>query len=353
MSRVPGRLATEPVASLDAARDEWSTLAAETGNVFSTWEWSSIWWRHFGRSRPLLLRACRAEDGTAVGFLPLYLWRARPFRIVRFLGHAGADQLGPICRPGDRPAVAGALERALAESEADVFLGERLAPDEGWSKLLPVTELRHESSPVLRFDVDTWDELLRARSRNFREQARRRPAKLAERHDVRYRLANDGDRLDADLDSLFALHRARWSGTRTGFVRREAFHREFAAVALERGWLRLWLLDVDGEPRAACYGFRFGDVECFYQSGRDPAWDEHSLGFVVLVNAIREALAGGMREYRLLLGHEPYKYRFANEDVGVETVSLTRSTLSRVALRTAVAARRSNTFKRLASLVRR
>lgn len=66
-----------------------------------------------------------------------------------------------------------------------------------------------------------------------------------------------------------------------------------------RGWLRLWLLDVDGGPRAACYGFRFGGVECFYQSGRDPAWDSSSVGFLVLLHAVRAALAAvGLRVRR-------------------------------------------------------
>ncbi len=77
-------------------------------------------------------------------------------------------------------------------------------------------------------------------------------------------------RLQDDLTVLFALHRARW-GEGSPFLRFEAFHREFAAVALERGWLRLWFLELDDRPAAAWYGFRFAGVESYYQAGRDPS----------------------------------------------------------------------------------
>ena len=294
----PGSLRMEPIASLDAVRrGDWNTLASSTGNIFATWEWHAIWWKHFGRSKTQLLSACRFGDGQIAALLPLYLWRKHPLRVVRFLGHHGGDQLGPICLPEHRPAVAEALRRALSDRRADIFLGERLPREEGWSTLLRSKELGREASPVLRFASATWEDFLRSRSRNFREQARRRERKLAERHEIRYRLANDPERLQRDLDTLFTLHSARWRGKRTGFSTREAFHRDFAACALERGWLRLWFLDVDGAPRAACYGLRFGDVECFYQSGRDPSWQQYSVGFIILLHSIREALADGMTEY--------------------------------------------------------
>src|SRR5262245_8840396 len=331
----------EPIASLDDVREEWDELAAATGNVFATWDWASLWWERFGASRPLLAHACRSDDGRLVAILPLYLWHHRPLRVVRFVGHGEADQLGPLCLPDDRAVVAEALRGLLADLRADVFLAERVPRAEEWAALLDATEIHAEPSPVVRFDVDSWEAFLRARSRNFRDQARRRERRLAERHEIRFRLADDPDSLDRDLDALFALHRARWSGTRTNFERSEAFHRDFAARALGRGRLRLWHLEIDGQPRAAIHGFRVGDVESFYQSGRDPAFDDRSVGFVVLLHAIREALADGMAEYRLLRGGEAYKSRFATHEGDVVILATTRTRRARAALAGVVAARRS------------
>ncbi len=330
----PDRL--EPLSDLGCARDEWTMLAERGGNLFSTWEWTTSWWRHFGRGRPLLVTAARRADGSLLAILPLYLSATRPLRIARFIGHGLGDQLGPICDPLHRQAAAHALRSVLAKHprRCDVFIGDGLRGDEGWGPMLGGAVLRRAGSPVLRIDGASWDEFLDARSANFRQQVRSRERRLARAHELRYRLADDPNRLQTDLDSLFTLHEARWGKRRSDSLRggRAAFHRDFAARALKRGWLRLWFLELDGRAVAAWYGFRFGGAEWYYQMGRDPAWKRESVGFVLLSHSVREAINDGIREYKLLLGDEPYKSRFADEDPGLETVVVPRSVRGRGAL---------------------
>ena len=97
---------------IDAADAEWSRLAEAAGNVFSTPEWASVWWSHFGAGRDLRVLAGRDDDGSTAVVLPLYVNRTRPLRVLRFVGHGVADQLGPVCAPADRERVAAALRRA-------------------------------------------------------------------------------------------------------------------------------------------------------------------------------------------------------------------------------------------------
>ena len=326
-----------PLPDLDAAREPWEALGEAAGNVFGTWEWGSTWWRHFGRGRRLALAACRRPDGTAAGVLPLYEARRAPMRLLRFLGHGPADHLGPVCAPGDRPAVGEALARALAGPRT-LLLAERLHPHEGWVPRLGGVVVRREESPRIALDAETWDEFLAARSSNFRQQVRRRERKLIREHGLSYRLSDEST-LERDLGSVFALHEARWEGPEsTSFSRAAAFHRDFAAVALDRGWLRLWLAEVGGRPVAAWYGFRFAGAEWYYQAGRDPAWEREAIGFVLLAHTIRSALEDGMTEYRLLLGGESYKDRFASDDPGLETAVIGNRAVGRAAARAYAAA---------------
>jgi CelD/BcsL family acetyltransferase involved in cellulose biosynthesis len=328
------------VTDFESIREEWSALAEGTTNIFATWEWASAWWRHLGRDGRLLLTACRDEDGRLTAVLPLYLWLTRPVRVARLIGHHAGDHLGPICRSPDRDRAAAALTEALARASVDVFIGEQLSAEEGWSDLLSARRLNSEGSPVLRIGHRTWEDYLGGRSRNFREQVRRRERKLIREHDLGFRLADDPDRLSEDLDVLFRLHRDRW-GHETNFSSRERFHRDFAWESYRRGWLRLWFAELDGEPAAAWYGFRFADVESYYQAGWAAHWAETSVGFVLLAHTIREAFQNGMKEYRFLRGGEAYKYRFADSDPALETVALPRGPLGRVFVASATTLRRS------------
>jgi CelD/BcsL family acetyltransferase involved in cellulose biosynthesis len=92
------------------------------------------------------------------------------------------------------------------------------------------------------------------------------------------------------------------------------------------------VLELDGTPRAAWYGFRYAGAESYYQAGRDPSLDRYSVGFVLLLHSIREAFEDGMSEYRFLHGGEAFKYRFATDDPGLVTVACGLTPLGTAAL---------------------
>jgi CelD/BcsL family acetyltransferase involved in cellulose biosynthesis len=338
----------EPIVSFDGLAEDWTRLALQTGSIFSTWEWNSLWWKYFGRGRELMATVCRDDGGNLVAILPLYGSRERPLRILRFLGHGQGDHLGPICAPADRDQVAQALHDALGSRRFDLFIGDKMPSEPGWNALLRGRMLRRTASPVLRFEGRSWDELLASRSANFREQVRRRERKLAREHKLEYRFCDDPAQLQSYLDVLFRLHLARWGDRGAWFSpEAEAFHREFASLAFQRGWLRLWLLELDGRPAAAWYGLRFGRVELYYQAGRDPEWERGSVGFVLLAHSIRAAIEDGMDEYWFLEGSESFKYRFASDDPGLETIAIPRSLRGRAAVAAAAALGRGGLVSKL------
>jgi CelD/BcsL family acetyltransferase involved in cellulose biosynthesis len=329
-ARRPRAPRLEWIDDLEAARDDWTRLACASRNVFATWEWAATWWRHYGREGALRLAAVAGPGGDLRALLPLVVWRDRPVRIARFLGHGTADELGPVCAPADRPAAARALRQALAAAGCDVLLAEHLPAADAWPALLGGTVLRRESSPVLCAPAG-WEPYLATRTPHSRRKTAWLARRLGRDHDVCFRLADDPVRLGADLDTAFALHRARWPDG-SEFLDHEAAHRDLATVAFRNGWLRLWFLELDGTPAACWYGFRYAGVESHLQSGRDPGLAAESVGTVLLLHTIRAALEDGIREYRFLRGGEPYKHRFATADPGLETVAVGHGARGRAAV---------------------
>lgn len=312
-------------ADLDSLESEWRELADRSRNLFATWEWMTVWWQHFGAGKQLLLQECRDDDGRLRVLLPLYRSRTGPVRLLRFLGHGAGDWQGPIFAPGDEASAYAAWQRlASATSGWDLLLAEQLPAEHGWSERLSARVLRREGAPVLWFHGRSWDDYLAGRSANFRQELRRRERRLRREHDIAFRFCDDAARLDDDLTTLFRLHDARWPGIASDALSgtRAEFHRSFAHAALERGWLRLWSLEVDGAPAAMWYGFRFADCEWYYQAGRDAEWDRLSVGTVLLAHTVREACESGALAYRFLRGAEPYKLRFSDEDPGLETFAI-------------------------------
>jgi CelD/BcsL family acetyltransferase involved in cellulose biosynthesis len=329
----PGALGLQRLSGVGELRADWSRLAEAADNPFVTPEWAEAWLRHVPEAISTSFWACRRPDGSVAAVLPLVVVGGRYVRKLRFVGYGAANELGPVCAPADLEDVAAALLRVLAGTrpEWDLFVGESL-PGDGWAGRLEARLVSSEPSPVVQLPAGGWEEYLASRSANFRQELRRKERRLAEQG-IRFRTVQREAELEPALDTLFRLHRLRWGSEASPFFAGlEAFHREFAAVALERGWLRLRLAEGDDGAVAVNHGFRFGDAEWGYQIGRDPSDRTSSVGLILFAHSVREAIAEGAATFRLGPGRQPYKLRLATEDRGLETVAVVRSLRGRAAL---------------------
>lgn len=310
----------EIVEGVVAPSREWSELARAGDNIFLTPEWLLTWWRHFGRDRPAYTILGRGPDGGLEFLVLAYLHRQRPVRILRLVGHGPADELGPICDPAQRPSAMAALRSALIDHRlAALFVGDQLSGAADWQALTGAQTIAYIPSPTVRVGPGGWEELFASRPQRRRTELRRLQRKLSDAGYTVRRVTEEAE-VDPALGWLLAAHRARLGSAssllRTGL---EAFHRDFAKIALERGWLRFYLLERQGEIAAAWYGFRFGTADSFYQQGRSPACPSGG-GMCLSAHAIRETCDDRLSEHRFLRGGEPYKYEWTNEDHGVVTL---------------------------------
>lgn len=116
------------------------------------------------------------------------------------------------------------------------------------------------------------------------------------------------------MTHLFELHQRRWNQRWLpgvfGGKRVQAFHRDAARSLLERGWLRLFYLRLDGVTQASLYCFAYGDRLCYYQGGFEPTLARLSLGTVLTARAMQTAIAEGRAVFDFLRGDEPYKAKW-------------------------------------------
>jgi CelD/BcsL family acetyltransferase involved in cellulose biosynthesis len=333
-------LGTEVITDRTALRGcepEWRELAERRGNAFITPEWFWSWLASYGEeARPAVI-VVRRQDGTLVGLLPFVVAsRGRP-RTLRFAGASHADHLHPVCLQADEEVVATAAAAAMSELDRNwtvAALGHVDADARWWRALareplfVGVAASRDSVLPVIDLGRDGWEGYLATRGRNFREQARRYPRRLGRGHEVSYRRTADDSELDRDMATFFRLHDARWHGRGASGLTGERvrnFQLGFARSALSQGWLRLWFVELDGDPVAAWYGWRVGNRYAYYQAGFAPEWAHLSVGFVLMVHTVRSAIEEGAAQYDMLLGEESYKARFTSAGDPVRTVSLSRS----------------------------
>ncbi|HEX2096852.1 MAG TPA: GNAT family N-acetyltransferase [Solirubrobacterales bacterium] len=315
-------LASAGPESLDAATvDRWRELAELRENPFLTPEWCSAWLETHPGEDPFLV--LWTPGGELRGVLPLVAVRRGGVRLLRFAGARRGDWFEPACRRDDEPAMAAACAELLATERRrwqllrlDRIDRASVWPEALWGAgetLAPARPRRTDVLPFISFGDDGWDAYLAGRSRNFRSQLGRRRRKLEREHGLDFRLTEDQAALEADFDVFLALHEERWSrrgGSSSGAEDAKRFQRRFAAEALRRGWLRLWIAEADGAPAAAWYGWRVGGRYCYALSGLAERFEPLGLGTVLLAHTIERAAAEGASVYDLMWGDEKYKRRF-------------------------------------------
>lgn len=311
----------------------WDRLAEASQNVFLTRDFAEAWWATFRpRGRPMIL----ADDlDRPRCIVPLYR-TAGPVPLIRQIGHGPADALGPLCAPEDR-GLTGELIRSELRQEIrrGALVLHDVPADDGWAQRLGGTVVRATAGPAVRIETRSWPEYLASRSKNFREQVRRKRARLGRAFEVTVRVSTK-ETLEEDLSTLLRLHRLRWGEDAAFANGKEAeLARRFARLCFAADRLRLSVMELDGRPAAAQIGLRFAGVHSFWQSGRDPEFEPHSVGSVLLMDSLRAAVEDGAMEYRLLRGDEAYKQRLADLDRGTCTVAVARGALGGALIRSA------------------
>lgn len=318
-----------PGADLDALVPEWRRLAELRGNPFVTPEW------YFATATgPVRIAALRRKDGTLAGLLPLTAATWRGMRALRFGGHHLGDRFHPVATEVDEVEVAAAGVKALAGNGEKRIALDNCADESGWLEHFrspggAAPRLRPISSaelPWINLEGRDWDTYLGGLSKNLRSRIRRMERKLIREHGMVVRNVTESAELDTDFKTLFKLHDARRDligGTSLASERSRSELLAFCRASLERGWLRLRIMECDERPVAAFLGWRVGGSYCFYQTGFDPEWGRLSIGLVNLSLAIRAAFEEGATEFDLLLGAEEYKLRLADGSRHVSSGLLT------------------------------
>lgn len=310
-------------------RPEWNRLLSSSKSdcFFLTWEWLYTWWRHLAGDRQLHLIAVRDGD-RLIAIAPLArrprFHFGHPLETLEFLGtgFVGSDYLDFIVERGCERVARAAFRDYLGNAGyalrwtnvgPNSFAGGLAAflAERQWG----VVDAQINVSPYIPLSGLTWETYLAGLGSEHRYNFRRKWQRVNRDFRVRWLAAHGRHEAREAIDIAIALHQCRWSERRKSdaFHQPElvAFHREFAPLAADLGWLRLYTLRLDDQPAASLYGFLYRGKFYFYQSGFDTVYAKHSVGLLAMGLSIQAALAENATEFDLLRGNETYKAHWA------------------------------------------
>jgi CelD/BcsL family acetyltransferase involved in cellulose biosynthesis len=317
---------------------EWDALVRRLdGDIFSSFDWCTTWWKYFGQRRQLEIYVATAGD-EMVALLPLFRERIRwgplSLRVIRIVG---CDHLTTTCNitvdPKWLEQVAKTLMLKLDRNGAWDML--HLGELPGYSRHAKVFAealrcseytgrviLGENDYPHMVFDLpQTFDRYLEQLDRKERRNVRRDERQLKQMGPVVYRRPIDKSELAPALSRLIWLHRQYWLqrgrlGHFAEWPKAEQFHRELAELLLDSGRLAFVEVLTNGKLQAAEYAARFGR-RLHWITGTRRQEVTSRIGFCALV---RSALSSETAQIDALPGYYDYKRRLGAHVLGVNNI---------------------------------
>ena len=232
-------------------------------------------------------------------------------------GCGPSDYLHPLIRNGYEAESAPIIQSTIRGlTDVDLIDLHQLREIHGTSDW-PLAEARAQATCLVLDLPPTYDLYLASLGKSLRYDVRKLDKSLFQQGRARIEPIGLED-IDRGLDTLFDQHKKRWRkrGLPGAFFGKSvAFHRAWAKIASEKGWLWLSILHLDGEPIGAIYAMTLGKTCYYYQAGFDPEKGSVSPGTLLVASTIRRAIEEGKTHFDFMRGDEPYKRRWKPQNI--------------------------------------
>ncbi len=312
------RTTIETLTALGPLADDWNRLALDAGTPFMAAEWLEAWCQAFegGRCEWTVLRdadgsiragACRRPHAGFRRLASTTNEHGHDWEILARDDDARAELCAWLLEKGpSRVALAGMIAGGPSALAVTAEL------ERAGYRMLTVEE---PCSPWLALP-GTWEELMQNVSGSLRSQIGRRRRMLEREGQLTFRVAGEPATLECDLDTFLKLESSGWKGRDGTAIASqpsiERLYREFAAGAAEQGWLRLYLLELDGVAIAADYGCAFAGTGVFMKTGFDETYSQFSPGLVLRADVLRSSIEENLSAYDFLGQPDTYKTRWTS-----------------------------------------
>ena len=303
----------------------WDALAerAPGAELFETRPWVTAWLETYWEGRPLAFLFVYSGD-TLVGLAPLLDDRDGEIGCPRSLVtpvNPHARRCG-LLADGDPGTVMAAMLSHLEGTRRTSRM--RLRCCDAASAAVTIIEGQaprslvrgKDPTPIIRLDGG-WEAYLASRSRHLRRELARKRKRLDLEWDAKWIGVADPAGVERAMTDVLRIERNSWKDRQgTSMVSEPlaaAFYARMTRSCAARGWLRIELLYLDGQPVAHLLAAVHRGTYYALKTSYDEAYRAWSPGVVLFQHAIRNAFEGGLATFDFLGDESRWKDELAND----------------------------------------
>jgi CelD/BcsL family acetyltransferase involved in cellulose biosynthesis len=325
------------------SRQEWDDFVLGLrGDIYMSFDWCRIWWRHYGRGRALRLFIFRA-NGRLVGLAPMFVERVRLGPVSLKLGkRIGSDYALtifslPIMADFVEMAYARVLSALIGSDQCDaVWIGFCPGDDPTLPGLRAAVRSLgglvsmisdSSSSPHTVFHLPTtFDAYVQSLDSRQRQNYRRRLKLLEAAYTVEREVFADSALAEDSFAEFRLSHVKQWNaegklGHFEDWPDAAAFNADLVDCLSKCRRFRMIRLKANGTVVSQQYAFVYGD-RCFWRlpaRATEVEFQKFGLGVLGLVQLVEAMIGEGVRSIEAGAGHYDYKLHFGGKELQTQT----------------------------------
>ena len=298
----------------------------EHSSIYLTYEWSWIWWKHFGAGKKLNILIIESE-GEVIGIIPLMkvdhglgLFK---IHVLETIGSTNYNNVGLIPIKNNKEAMIALIKYFQEELSGNksilrltfvpansYFLNLLRGHDHIDMKSTVIREKFMTLAPYISLPT-TWEEYFSSLGKRRRKVLHRALRSLEKEHTFEFKHFTL-DTMEEELGRYFKLHQARWQSINIRSIfsnpRMREFYIEIANHFSKKDWLYFSYLTIDGEMVSAEFGSIYNQKLYAFNAARDIRYLKYSVGHLHKMYLLQDAIRKQLVEFDFLKGAEPYKF---------------------------------------------
>jgi len=295
--------------------------------VFLTHEWFRCWWQAYGGENRLFILLVE-DEGEIIAVAPLMIskerYRGFPVKRVGFIENNNSPKSDFIILAKDKECLSLIVNYLRKNKNLwDILFLNNIPRESRTTDILPQLFVEKgilfgirdgTSSPYITINSD-WQNYYSKRSKKFREVLNNKANRLKKLGTITVQEFNN--RNEDLMAKVFEIGRRSWKEKEKIAISSTKENRKFfsqlSKIASQKGWLSIWLLNLNGQSIAFEYHLKYKRKVYALRAAYMEEYQEASPGSVLDKHIIEHLFRGDFTGYDLGPGVVFYKMRWTSE----------------------------------------
>ncbi len=311
------------IQDLEKIKAAWESLlkSSEQNNLFLTYEWISIWLKHFWNNKPISF-AIISNGPEPVGLAPFLVDEQE--KCYRFPVNDYSHRPDFIIKSDYKEAITTVLNTIKVARHKYSFYLHEVSVDSPFinsiesisesAKLVPVIK-ESSNAPFLTINGD-YESFFKSKSKHFQREQLRKLNKIKKEGNVRLERISSPSQIEKAIVDILKIERNSWKekqGTSfTADPKLALFYSDIARYTAQKGWYRSYILYLNSNPIAHLFGIAYQNKYYALKTSYDLNYRNLSPGVVLFQLVLQDVFEAKISEFDFLGVESRWKNELAS-----------------------------------------